>query len=165
MSSRKSGDTPISTPSSDPGVELPGPTITTGARLTTGRLGTGSGRNVYQRVIVFKATGKKKKKKKKYTDGLKDLQRLANGVTDSSERLSRGLAKGVIRYRKANNKSARKKRDGILTDFLDNWSKGASTAIRVGSRAPYDFSRRINTKPYTRLVRSSFGFVLAPFFR
>jgi hypothetical protein len=128
-------------------------------RLTDGKLVLN-----YPRVVVYKLKNKKKKKKK-YTAGLKDLQRVAHGITDSSERLSRALERGVVRYRKAQNKSARKKRDGGVTDFADNWSKGASRALRVGSRAPYDFTRRVNTKPYTRLVRSSFGIVLAPFFR
>jgi len=120
--------------------------------------------SAYPRVVVYKVKSKKKKKKK-YTAGLKDLQRVAHGITDSSERLSRALSRGVVRYRKAQNKSARKKRDGGITDFADNLSKGASRGLRIASRAPYDFTRRVNTKPYTRLVRSSFGVVLSPFFR
>ena len=121
--------------------------------------------SAYSRVVVYKVKSKKKKKKKKYTAGLKDLQRVAHGITDSSERLSRALSRGVVRYRKVQNKSARKKRDGGITDFADNLSKGASRGLRIASRAPYDFTRRVNTKPYTRLVRSSFGVVLSPFFR
>jgi hypothetical protein len=120
--------------------------------------------SAYPRVVVYKVKSKKKKKKK-YTAGLKDLQRVAHGITDSSERLSRALSRGVVRYRKVQNKSARKKRDGGITDFADNLSKGASRGLRIASRAPYDFTRRVNTKPYTRLVRSSFGVVLSPFFR
>lgn len=117
-------------------------------------------------VVLYKAKCKKrKKKKKKYTAGLKDLQRVAHGFTDSSERLSRALTRGIVRYRRVQNKSARKKRDGGITDFFDNWSKGASTGIRVASRAPYDFARRVNTKPYTRFVRSTVGLTLSPFFR
>jgi hypothetical protein len=118
----------------------------------------------YPRVVLYKVKSKKKKKKK-YTAGLKDFQRAVHGITDSSERLSRGLSRGVVRYRKAQNKSARKKRDGGITDFADNLSKGTSKGLRIASRAPYDFTRRVNTKPYTRLVRSTFGFTLSPFFR
>jgi hypothetical protein len=119
----------------------------------------------YPRVVLYKVKSKKKKKKKKYTAGLKDFQRAAHGLTDSSERLSRALSRGVVRYRKAQNKSDRKKRDGGITDFADNLSKGTSRGLRIASRAPYDFTRRVNTKPYTRLVRSTFGFALSPFFR
>ncbi len=118
----------------------------------------------YPRVVLYKVKSKKKKKKK-YTAGLKDFQRAVHGITDSSERLSRGLSRGVVRYRKAQNKSARKKRDGGITDFADNLSKGTSKGLRIASRAPYDFTRRVNFKPYTRLVRSTFGFALSPFFR
>lgn len=119
----------------------------------------------YPQVVVYKVKSKKKRKKKKYTAGLRDLQRVAHGFSDSSERLSRAFSRGVVRYRKAQNKSARKKRDGGITDYADNLSKGASKGLRIASRAPYDFTRRVNTKPYTRLVRSSFGIVLSPFFR
>lgn len=128
-------------------------------RITNARIVTN-----YPRVVVYKVKSKKKKKKK-YTAGLKDLQRIAHGFTDSSERLSRAFSRGVVRYRKAQNKSARKKRDGGVTDYADNLSKGASRGLRIASKAPYDFTRRVNTKPYTRLVRSSFGVVLSPFFR
>lgn len=131
------------------------------ARLTNVRIVSN-----YPRVVLYKVNSKKKgKKKKKYTAGLKDLQRVAHGITDSSERLSRALSRGVVRYRKAQNKSARKKRDGGITDFADNLSKGTSRGLRIASRAPYDFTRRVNTKPYTRLVRSTFGIALSPFFR
>lgn len=118
----------------------------------------------YPRVIIYRVK-KKKGRKKKYTAGLKDLQRFAHGVTDSSERLSRALSRGVVRYRKSQNKSARKKRDGGITDFVDNWSKGASKGLRIASRAPRDLTRRVNTKPYTRFIRSTTGVVLSPFFR
>jgi hypothetical protein len=120
---------------------------------------------VCNRVIFYKYKGEKRRKKKKYTRGLKDIQRVAHGITDSSERLSRALSRGVIRYRKVQNKSARKKRDGGITDFFDNWSKATGTSVRIASRAPYDFVRRVNTKPYTRLARSTVGFTLSPFFR
>jgi len=128
-------------------------------RLTNARIVS-----TYPRVVLYKVKSKKKKKKK-YTAGLKDLQRVAHGFTDSSERLTRAFSRGVVRYRKAQNKSARKKRDGGITDYADNLSKGASKGLRIASRAPYDFTRRVNTKPYTRFVRSTFGIVLSPFFR
>lgn len=172
MSSRTTGDVPDPPPTSK-GVELPDPVVTPDsaaaakATASTAPHQTDGGLRLsnYQRVIVYKVKGKKKRKKKKYSDGLKDFQRLVEGVTDSSARLSRGLSSGVKRYRKASNRSARKKRDGIITDFLENWSKGAGRTFRVASEAPYDFSRRVNTKPYTRFVRSTVGFALSPFFR
>lgn len=120
---------------------------------------------VCNRVILYKVKGNKKRRKKKYTRGLKDIQRVAHGITDSSERLSRALSRGVIRYRKVQNKSARRKRDGGIKDYLDNVSKATGTTIRIASRAPYDFVRRVNTKPYTRFVRSTVGLTLSPFFR
>ena len=58
----------------------------------------------------------KKKKKKKYSRGLEDLQRTGVGLTRVSSRIARSVAKGMKAFRKASDKSARKKRDGALRD-------------------------------------------------
>jgi hypothetical protein len=159
MTSRKSGA------SSDVTSEAESGSTTPIAYTDTDQPGAGRPVMVCNRVILYKVKGKKGRKKKKYTRGLKDFQRVAHGITDSSERLSRAFSRGVVRYRRAQNKSARKKRDGGITDFFDNWSKATGRGLRIASRAPYDFVRRVNTKPYTRLVRSSVGLTLSPFFR
>lgn len=160
MSTRKPG---VTTPDTNPEAE---PILIPPAAASVAA-GPGDERSLLtcNGVVLYKAKCKKRRKKKKYTAGLKDLQRVAHGFTDSSERLSRALTRGIVRYRRVQNKSARKKRDGGITDFFDNWSKGASTGLRVASRAPYDFARRVNTKPYTRFVRSTVGLTFSPFFR
>jgi len=70
--------------------------------------------------VVFKT---KKKKKYKYSRGLKDLQRSSRGVAKVSSRLARSVVKGMDAYRKASDKSARKKRDGAIRDFPLNIAK------------------------------------------
>jgi hypothetical protein len=156
MSSRKPGASSDLTSGIEPGNQPP---IDSAALQTGGRVPV-----VCNRVVLLKFK-RKKGRKKKYTRGLKDIQRVAHGITDSSETLSRALTRGVVRYRKVQNKSARRKRDGGIKDFFDNWSKATGTSIRIASGAPYDFVRRVNTKPYTRLVRSTVGLTLSPFFR
>jgi len=163
MSSRKPGDSPDTTRVTKETIETTPGTPATPSLAAQPEYGRTL--LAYNRVILYEVKGKKRRRKKKYTRGLRDLQRVAHGVTDSSERLSRGILRGVVRYRRAQNKSARRKRDGGITDFIDNWSKGASKGIRVASRAPNDFARRVNTKPYTRLIRSTVGLTLSPFFR
>ena len=167
MSSRTSGDRPDPASTVSPEGKQPSASAKTSATASAAAPGTKNSPPLltYQRVIVYEVKGKKRRKKKKYSAGLKSLQRLADGFTDSSARLTRSVSSGARRYRKASNKSARRKRDGSITDFLDNVSKGAGRTLRVASLAPYDFSRRINTKPYTRFVRATVGFALSPFFR
>lgn len=161
MSSRKPGAGPDPTSDPEPGNQPP---ITYSAAAQAADVARRIP-VVCNQVVLFKVKGKKGRKKKKYTRGLKDFQRVAHGITDSSERLSRALSRGVIRYRKVQNKSARRKRDGGIKDYFDNVSKATGTSLRIASRAPYDFVRRVNTKPYTRLVRSTVGLTLSPFFR
>ena len=165
MSTRKPGDSPDTTTRVTKTEVETSPASPAASSLAT-QPGYGKTVLAYNRVILYEVKGKKRRrKKKKYTRGLRDLQRIAHGVTDSSERLAKGLSRGIVRYRRAQNKSARRKKDGGITDFIDNWSKGASRGLRVASRAPYDFARRVNTKPYTRLIRSTVGLTLSPFFR
>ncbi len=100
--------------------------------------------------IVIKT---KKKKKFKYSRGLKDLQKSSRSVSKVSSRLARSVSKGMEAYRKASDKSARKKRDGAIRDFGLNMAKGASKTLRESSRTPYDLARAMSTRGSRRLVR------------
>ena len=102
-------------------------------------------------VIIRKK--KRKKKKKKSTRGLKSIQQLEQGYSRASRRLADGLSEGYDVYYKKRNKSARKRKDGALRDFPDNFSYAVSEGLRTASRAPYDFTREINTNLLTRQIR------------
>src|SRR5258706_546208 len=75
----------------------------------------------------------KKKKKYKYSRGLKDLQVSGRKVNKASSRLVKAVAKGMTEYRKASDKSARKKRDGAIRDFGLNVAKGMGKGLRPSS--------------------------------
>ncbi len=96
--------------------------------------------------VVFKT---KKKKKYKYSRGLKDLQRSSRGVAKVSSRLARSVVKGMDAYRKASDKSARKKRDGAIRDI----AKGLSKSLRASSRVPYDLARVMDQRGTRRTAR------------
>ncbi len=95
----------------------------------------------------------KKKKKYKYSRGLRDIQRSSRGVAKVSLRLARSVIKGMDAYRKASDKSARKKRDGAIRDFGLNIAKGLGKSLRVSSRAPYDLARAMDQRGSRRLLR------------
>src|SRR5258708_1943582 len=101
--------------------------------------------------IVLKP--QKKKKKYKYSKGLKDLQRSGRGASKVSSRLTRSVVKGMDAYRKASDKSARKKRDGAIRDFGLNIAKGASKSLKASSRLPYDLARAMDQRCSPRTVR------------
>src|SRR5215831_17025018 len=100
--------------------------------------------------VVFKT---KKKKKYKYSRGLKDLQKSSRGVAKVSSRLARSVAKGVDGYRKASDKSARKKRDGAIRDFNINVAKGMTRSLRTSSRIPVDLAQAFDQRGSRRFVR------------
>ncbi len=95
----------------------------------------------------------KKKKKYRYSRGLKDLQKSNRSIAKVSSRLARSVSRGMDAYRKASDKSARKKRDGAIRDFNLNMAKGLSKTLRESSRVPYDLAQATNQQAARRQVR------------
>jgi hypothetical protein len=111
---------------------------------------------------------KKKKKRRKYSAGLKDVQLVTRGVVNSSDRLGRAVAAGFTTFRKANDKSSRKRRDGAIQDAVQNWAKAMGKSVRVASSAPFKFARNANTKTVRRTIQyvvRTLAFPLSPFLR
>ncbi len=95
----------------------------------------------------------KKKKKMKYSRGLRDLQTVGRRLTKVSERLARANAAGIETYRKASDKSARKKRDGAMRDFGVNAAKGMSKSLRKSSRVPVDIAKALSPRGTRKRTR------------
>lgn len=107
---------------------------------------------------------KKKKKKRKYTQGLKDVQRLQRGAVRATDRVADAVAAGMADFRKRNNKSSRKRRDGAIVDAFDNWTRAASKTIQRSADAPFDLTRGIRTRRLVRQARVLAELVPNPFF-
>lgn len=105
----------------------------------------------------------KKKKKRKYSRGLRDLQSIGRRMTKVSSRMARAVSKGVSSYRKASDKSSRKKPDGALRDFNLNVAKSFSRSLRESSRIPADIAKSFSTpgtrKALRRQMRGTARFV------
>ena len=95
----------------------------------------------------------KKKKKRKYSRGLRDLQSVGQRMTKVSSRVARAVSKGVSSYRKASDKSSRKKRDGALRDFNVNIAKSFSRSLRESSRIPLDIAKSFSTRGTRKAMR------------
>jgi hypothetical protein len=107
----------------------------------------------------------KRRKKKKYSRGLKDIQRLEDGLSRASQRLGRSVERSLRTYRKRRNKSARRRKDGAIRDGLENVSIGFGRALRVASDAPYDVARKVNNKSFSRRLRNTIRAFTLPVFR
>jgi hypothetical protein len=90
------------------------------------------------RPIVITSKGKKKRK---YSRGLKEVQQDGRSLAKVSDDLARALSKGIRTYRKASDKSARKKRDGAMRDLGLNLAKGLSKSLRASSSVPEDLAQ------------------------
>jgi len=115
--------------------------------------------------IVYDFRRRDGKGKKKYSRGLKDIQRLEDGLSQAARRLGRATERGLGTYRRRRNKSARRKKDGAIRDGLENVSIGFGRALRVASDAPYDVARKVNSKKFSRQLRNSIRLFTFPLFR
>jgi hypothetical protein len=97
----------------------------------------------------------KKRRKKRYSRGLRDMQTTNRAVARVSRRLMRAVARGMARYVKESDKSARKKRDGALRDFGLNAADALGASLRVSSGIPRDIADAFNTRGWRRSLRQS----------
>jgi len=95
----------------------------------------------------------KKKKKRKYSRGLKDFQVAGRRSSKISARVMHSVSKGFDEFRKASDKSSRKRRDGALLDMNRNVAKGLSRSLKSANRIPLDLVAIWDTKRSRRNAR------------
>jgi hypothetical protein len=96
---------------------------------------------------------KKSKKKRKYSRGLKEVQVAGRRMTRTSSRMVSAVAKGMDTFRKATDKSARRKRDGAIRDLGLNSARGLGRSLRESSRVPVELAKALDNKVSRRIVR------------
>lgn len=94
-------------------------------------------------VLDFK---KKKNRKRRYSKELEEIQQVERQFARSTHRIARASEKGIASYRKLSTKSAKKKKDGAIKDFIPNSGVAMSRALREASSLPKDFAQMANTK-------------------
>lgn len=104
----------------------------------------------------------RKKKKRKYSRGLKNVQTMERGLSKASYRVARAVTSGLSTYRKRRDKSARKRRDGAILDFVPNVAEGMGKTLRRASLVPYDLAKTFYTKRARRRVSAAIR-LLQPF--
>jgi len=98
---------------------------------------------------------RKKRKKKKKTSFSVDLQQSERHLTRGMLRTLRATEEGVVRYRKASKKSAKKKNDGMIVDLLPNMVEGTVVTASGLALLPLDLMRAVYTPQTRRLMRRS----------
>lgn len=109
--------------------------------------------------VYFDRRRKKDKRRKRYSKGTKPWQKLLLGASRAAYRTANSFARGFDTFAKRSNRSARRRRDGLVRDALRNASRGFNDASREFGKAPWAVARQIGTKQ----VRRGFRIVFNPF--
>jgi hypothetical protein len=101
---------------------------------------------------------KKKKRKKKYSSkSARDFQQLGKGMSKGAFRLAYAVAIGLDTFYRSQNRSARKKRDGMVKDVMLNTARGLRDAGAEAARAPYDVYKRVDVWRQARRAMKMFS--------
>jgi hypothetical protein len=90
---------------------------------------------------------------KRYSRGTKDFQRLALGLSKAAYRSTNSVAKALRTFADDSNRSARRRRDGIIRDALRNASNAFSDGVTELGKAPGEVARRVSSRRVWRTVR------------
>lgn len=103
--------------------------------------------------IVFERRKKGKKKKKKSISV--DFRQSEKHLTKAMQRTIRASDKGMTRYRKASKKSAKKRNDDLILDFVPNVIAGTAVTMRELTLVPLDLMKAAYTPQTRRIMRRS----------
>jgi hypothetical protein len=104
--------------------------------------------------VVVKVS-RSRKGKRRYSRGLRDLQEAGRGLGKVSARLSKAVARGMRRYVRESDRSARKRRDGAIRDLDVNLADALGATLREVSRTPLDIARSLRPRSTRRALRRS----------
>jgi hypothetical protein len=101
---------------------------------------------------------KKKKRKKKYSSkSARDFQEMGRGMSKGAFRMAYAVAVGLDTFYRNQNRSARKKRDGMMKDVMLNTARGLRDAGAEAARAPYDVYKRVDVWRQARRAMKMFS--------
>ena len=103
--------------------------------------------------IVLTLDKKGKKNKKRYTSGTKATQRFLYGLARAGYRTGDSVSKGFRTFVRRSDRSAKRRKDGMIRDSLRNASRGYGRALSTLGRAPNEIASRISTRAIWRTFR------------
>ncbi|MEM7482785.1 MAG: hypothetical protein AAF481_16545 [Acidobacteriota bacterium] len=110
----------------------------------------------------YYVTSKGKKKKKKYSRGFKELQVWDRNFAKSVQKLARAVDRGLARYNRLQEKSARKRRDGALKTYSKDATRGLQKMIQESAKSLPAIRDAAIPKRVERQIRKTAKVVLQP---
>jgi DNA topoisomerase VI subunit B len=92
--------------------------------------------------------------------GTKRLEEIDRRVSKAVRRVTKALDHGVTEYSERRDKSRAARKDGVVTDFVENMAYGLSKAVSTASPLIHDAAELVNSAPVRKQVRKvarSFG--------
>jgi hypothetical protein len=105
------------------------------------------------------------KKKRRYSRRMRGGQEVERGVSKAAASLGDAVAATFNSYKKSDNKSSFKKRDGAVKDAMKNWTKATSKGMKKASDAPYQVVKAVNTSKASKQIRDAVKMFSPPMFR
>jgi hypothetical protein len=102
-------------------------------------------------------TTKKKRKKKYSSKSSRDFQEMGRGLSKGAFRMAYAVAIGLDTFYRNQNKSARKRKDGMIKDVMLNTARGLRDAGAEAARAPYDVYKRVDVWRQARRAMKMFS--------
>lgn len=93
---------------------------------------------------------------RKYSKRNENVQRFERHASRGLHRLAKSVEAGIREWRKATDRSSRKRTDGAIRDALENSARAVGKQIRMASRVPEDAVRAVRTLKVTRALRRLF---------
>jgi hypothetical protein len=103
--------------------------------------------------------------KRKYSRRTKGVQEIERGVSKAAASLGDAVAKTFRTYKKRENASSFKKRDGAVKDAIKNWSKAYGKGVKEASDVPYQLVKSVNSSKASKQIRDAVKMFAPPMFR
>jgi hypothetical protein len=103
--------------------------------------------------VSLSDSGKKKGRRGTSSRGTRRLTDIERRVTKALRRVTRAADHGIDTYIDHRDKSAQKRRDGVVVDFFENVSYGASQALSEASPLLHDAAEALNTRRVRNSIR------------
>jgi hypothetical protein len=111
------------------------------------------GRSVAVIVLQLKQNSPKGGPKRKYSQDLRDVQVFERNASSALYNLASSVEMGIREWRKATDRSARRRQDGAIRDALDNYAKATGKQLRAMSRVPEDMIRAVRSLKIRKIAR------------
>ena len=103
--------------------------------------------------------------KRKYSKRARGVQEVERGASKAAATLGDAVAATFRTYKKRENASSFKKRDGAVRDAVKNWTKAYGKGVKEASDVPFQFVKSVNNSKASKQVRNAVNMFAPPMFR